>query len=123
MVGIILLGAIPTYSALWGEGMWEVGSWQWGALTIFCFMTGVACLLWRDISKVLPKLMRWRPLQAIDRFVSEDFSENWKQDLVKELKFEARWGLYSIFLLGIPLVVLVLMLLYLLKQAITYLQS
>ena len=86
-------------------------------------MTGVACLLWRDISKVLPKLMRWRPFQIIDRFISEDWGDTWKQDLVKELNFGARWSLYGIFLLGIPLVVLVLMLLYLLKQAITYLQS
>ena len=52
--GILLLGAAPTFAASWVEIMWPVGSWQWGALTIFCLVVGPILILWD--SSIAPKL-------------------------------------------------------------------
>ena len=34
--------------------MWPVGSWQWGALTIFCLVVGPMLIMWD--SRIAPKL-------------------------------------------------------------------
>ena len=53
-VGILLVGAMPTFLVSWLETLWPMGSWQWGVLTIFCAVAGPVLILWD--SRIAPKL-------------------------------------------------------------------
>ena len=42
----ILFGAGILFIPFWVEPMWELGSWQWGALSLSCFGLGILLMNW-----------------------------------------------------------------------------